>query len=388
MSRKERVPKREQLAQYFTITNPGTNLFDAQRTIYDEAVSGLQRRDIDQDAELVGAVKEWRKQDPRKRIPPEPRGLPARAGMDELMNIIQNMHRDIRFIKDAQSKVGAQHWIDEHGYKDSLQVVDEDIDGDGVPDVIVKTRDNKPYIVKGYTTAQSDYPYRYQYYTKYPLKEDREGHSYRDWLEGHLVRETKYDPEENRFVRTYNPGISESIDRSRAAGYRLKLPSKKVGMVSIFNARIIKPIIEGIKNVAISIASAEGKTNYQFKLEASVLHKIEAFIRANVVSLPVLYASYDEEKIKSLDQDTINTLLMKKPIKEACNQMIIKIINNFNDIPNLGLNIIQAIVEILGTNNRLPFDDWGGDMNKFYGQVNGFVNAVAQFMKDKVAGRT
>jgi hypothetical protein len=171
---------------------------------------------------------------------------------------------------------------------------------------------------------------------------------------------------EDGFVRNYKPGVEELIKKSREAGYKLPLPPKKVSTATAFNKLIIKPILEAVKNVCISLVQAEMiPSDFVFKLEPQFLRKLEAYIRTNTVNFPVLGAIYGIEQVRSLNQDDINKLLMKKDVKQACREMTIELIKHRNEV---GKDIIKAIVEILVDNKKIPYneDEDINDINNEY----------------------
>jgi hypothetical protein len=292
----------------------------------------LEKRNLNNAVENINRISKWRADNPTAKMPALPRELPVRTGIDELYKIIQTMHNDIKFIKDAQSKVGAIDWIRRNGYQDSLYVDEKDIDNDGIPDIIIKKRsDRSPYIVKGYTTTQSDYPYRYQYYTKYPLAEDRKGHSYRDYLNDRIVSKINKD-----MTRTYNTEEEEFIKKERAVGYKMYAPPKKIGVATAFNTLIIKPVIDVIK------ANAK-RRNIPLILDGTTVRQIEAYIRANVISIPVLKVVYGDD-IMQQNQEIVNKLLMKRDIQDACREIVSELLAHREDIAQ---NMIKAVTDIL-----------------------------------------
>ena len=120
-----------------------------------------------------------------------------RKGMQDLAKIVLDLQRDVKRVKNAISPQGAQALVDKHNAtaKPSarwrLNKRDQngpatllnltDINNDGVPDVVITNANNQPVFVNGYTTTNSTYPVDLAYYTKYPTRAERSGHSLNDF---------------------------------------------------------------------------------------------------------------------------------------------------------------------------------------------------------------
>ena len=113
---------------------------------------------------------------------PQPvRRARGKIGMNELANIVLNMQRDFKRVANALSVQGATDIIDKHNDKSPnapWHLIHEDVNGDNIPDIIIRNENNEPIIVNGWTTKGSDYPERYQYYNRYPTREARRAHPY------------------------------------------------------------------------------------------------------------------------------------------------------------------------------------------------------------------
>jgi hypothetical protein len=297
------------------------------------------------------------------RGPPRPRRLPPKEGMDELYNLVQNMRRDIRLIKDAQSKAGAEDWIIRNGQQENLYVEDKDIDGDGTPDIVVKTRDGrKPYIVKGYTTDQSSYPQRYYYFNKYPLKDDRKGHSMRDFYEEQAIDGYTNDG----YTRVLNKDAVELLSKARSAGYKTSLPRTNMTSNQVFKQFIVKPIIRGYKEFI-----KEHYPLYQLNLTGLTVRNAEVYLRDNLVTAEVLKMIYGEEELSKIPGDYWKKLANRKDIKIGCEKLIRELVINRN---NIMAELILPIFEYFESQGQLiPEDASGLPMTDFIEDFIGYL---------------
>ena len=105
----------------------------------------------------------------------------AKIGMHELANIVLNLQRDFKRVSNALSVQGARDIVNRHNEKSPhapWNVTTDDINGDNIPDIIIRNANNDPIVVNGWTTKGSDYPERFVYYNKYPTREERKQHPY------------------------------------------------------------------------------------------------------------------------------------------------------------------------------------------------------------------
>ena len=88
-----------------------------------------------------------------------------KVGMNELANIVLDLKRDFKKVSKALTKEGADNIVAKHNAKSNNQwsVDDADVNGDNIPDIIIKNQQGNPIVVNGWTTKKSDYPLRYLY---------------------------------------------------------------------------------------------------------------------------------------------------------------------------------------------------------------------------------
>jgi hypothetical protein len=228
--------------------------------------------------------------------------------MDELFNVVALGKRDIKVVRDAQSKRGAENWIRKHGYEDLLYVDDRDYDGDRIPDIVVRTRDgDNPYIVKGYTTEQSNYPYRFSYHTAYPTAEDRKGHPMRDFNEDNFV--TSYSPDGQ--VRRLNADAVNWDKHIVASGYKGARPNKRLTPAQAFKWFIMRPVMQTIK-------ALYKHWRTPLDIPAALPAKIEAMMRQNLITGPVMNKVYGEGIQQITDPHEYHKLTQRKQIRDAC----------------------------------------------------------------------
>jgi hypothetical protein len=243
--------------------------------------------------------------------------LPEKVGMNDLYRVVQDLKRDIKFVREAQSEAGAKQWIAQHGYGDKLYVDQKDIDDDGIPDIIVKKRsDRSPYIVKGYTTVDSGYPLRNAYYTNVP-KEERKTTTFRDYLEDISV--DYYN--RGGLSATLKPAFTENVDRMRSAGYKIRPPSEKITAYSAFKRFIMKPLMKAVKEIVKD-------RNYPFHLTAQKARDVESFLRHNLITEPVLLKVYGPDILQINDEKQMKKLIRQSKVQEGIKDLTAHLIDN------------------------------------------------------------
>ena len=78
--------------------------------------------------------------------------------------------KDIKFHRTAENRTGAARYAQQHNL---LLGPDEDINGDGVNDVVLYRKDGTPVMINGYTFKDSEMPYRNLYNQRNPTKADK-----------------------------------------------------------------------------------------------------------------------------------------------------------------------------------------------------------------------
>ena len=208
------------------------------------------------------------------------------VGMDDLIKVVAQLKQDVKQIRDAQSVPSAQAWIERNNYGNVLEAVEEDLDGDNYPEIVVKSKlTNKPVIVNGYTTTPSLFPYRNLYYHKYPTAAARKGKSLRNYLQNEWFNPTYTDDGKvdkwNQEAQDFNThltdrGYTKLLKPNNRTYYQLitpfysalkylshKVPFKLSKLASyIWNQIVIEPAFSRISGVAnVQNVSAEEAKN-------------------------------------------------------------------------------------------------------------------------------
>ena len=119
----------------------------------------------------------------------------SKIGMDKLADIVLGLQRDFKRVANALSVQGAQEIVNSHNGKspnNPWYVTNDDVNDDGIPDIIIRNANNDPIVVNGWTTKGSDYPERFLYYNAYPTREQRKQHPYPAYKRNELYQ-IKYD---------------------------------------------------------------------------------------------------------------------------------------------------------------------------------------------------
>lgn len=114
----------------------------------------------------------------------------------QLMPIVGSANRRHVYRKNAwKNKFAFDEWhkgLKENDPRRKFVGVDGDIDGDEIPEFLVK-RGDRVVAVNGYSTTKSDYPIEYEYYKANPTKEQREAMPMKPWLMDHYKEHIKLD---------------------------------------------------------------------------------------------------------------------------------------------------------------------------------------------------
>ena len=230
-------------------------------------------------------------------------------GMDSLIKIVSHLQQDIKQIKDAQSVASANEWINRHGFNDLYEARGKDLDGDGIPEVVVQTKNGqKPVIVNGYTTVSSLFPYRNAYYKTFPTVEKRkvahkQGINLRTFINNTYA--PQYDESGRNIVSYQGDGWEDFENSLKAAGIHESqlIKPKKRSTYQSFVSQCISPIYQAVRYLN------NEKLPFSLTEMASVIWNQFAL-------LPAMVYVYDEE-ILNVGEEQWKNLRGKKAVKEA-----------------------------------------------------------------------
>ena len=171
-----------------------------------------------------------------------------RRAMESLKNIVSTsgLRHDIKRVHNTESLRGATKWAKKHTTsKRHYTAAGEDIDGDGIEDVLVRTTDGQLVIVNGYTVRNSDYPYR-QMFGNQPVDVRKKYGNYKRFLNEVVYGTPKHDPDTGRIIwPKQNPEEDPTYLRLKAKRFRTYKPREKTAY-QLFTSEIVKPQIEEI----------------------------------------------------------------------------------------------------------------------------------------------
>ena len=85
----------------------------------------------------------------------------------DIGELVLNKKKDIKFHRSAENRTGAARYATQHNL---LLGPDEDINGDGINDVVLYKKDGTPVMINGYTFKESETPYRNLFNERHPTK--------------------------------------------------------------------------------------------------------------------------------------------------------------------------------------------------------------------------
>ena len=179
------------------------------------------------------------------------------SAMSSLINIVgtANHKKDIKQIAKTQSVRGAQEWIKKNK-KAGWIAEEEDVDNDGISDVLVKDANGNLVIVNGYTLKPSTYPYRKLFYEAEPeVRKD-----YRNYMD--YISDVYYHPVydgNSMNVESYTADEDKRalMEKYENANFQ-KIKPKSKSAYQAFSANYIAPFYKVIVD-RYNLFSADGK---------------------------------------------------------------------------------------------------------------------------------
>ena len=158
-------------------------------------------------------------------------------GMKQLVEIVAGLQKDVKRINKCLTLKGAQNYI---AGKKNWGAYEADITGpngkpDGIKEVFVTDSKGKVKIINGYELGKTTYPMRKAYYTTFPTKATRKGHSMSEFKER---------------IHRIGPGLTPTgepayeMDYTNFGGEQFASLQKPITPKALFKQYIFKPLYD------------------------------------------------------------------------------------------------------------------------------------------------
>ena len=168
------------------------------------------------------------------------------TAMHQLKNIVSTsiLGQDIKRVRKAESVRGANEWAAKHSNsRRQYKVEEEDLDNDGIQDVLVYDTDGNLVIVNGYTIRKSDYPYR-RMFGDLPEAVRKEHGNYRNYLK--TIYGPTYDDRTGEITKwKQDPKQDERYRRLVERDFKTYIPRDR-SPYQVFTDQVVKPLVHNI----------------------------------------------------------------------------------------------------------------------------------------------
>lgn len=361
-----------------------------------------------------------------------------RPELERLAGIVgSRAKQDIKFNRALAHRRGALNWakkqgVDRHG-KPKYYVYDDDLDDDGIPEVVIRNNKGNLYAMNGYRTTKSDAIFRNRYLDAYPTREQRKKMPYQKWLDEEAVgAEVDEAADPHGFINKMSDkhGL---VTLAKTKGYKSHFtPTNSV--LKVFTKNIVKPYLENFYSLGYSElvegGQADGtattieekgkiwRENMELLPTATSAIANKAFNLLLVIPLMTVYkkefadarnaivekyntngwiipGASDDDKARFLNKEAFKKLKSKKSFKEVLKQAYIKFFSDgdMDAGPTIGEIVKEAVnakdskpfVNIWGEPVRVnanqspinPFAKWNDSAYKSYAKGNEFDDDIA-----------
>ena len=293
------------------------------------------------------------------------------SAMGSLINIVgtANHKKDIKQIAKTQSVRGAQEWIDKNK-KAGWIAEEEDVDNDGISDVLVKDANGNLVIVNGYTLKPSTYPYRKLFDEEEDPKVRADYKTYEDY-----IRDVYYRPVYDGYNLNVESCIANDdklalMQKCENANFQ-KIKPKNRSPYQAFNYNYIAPFYTTLVD-HYRLFSAEGK-------RPSCYLQCVKYAWDKWVVRPALAILFGEDKVNEIlnNEKFMKKLKTNKQFKQLIETIVLNYFEQsdktnsdlFEDLTDNFIEIINNWYEKNGIATHPNYGDENDEV-KFESKIN------------------